>query len=82
MHYERAPRFRNFGHGMAAPFNLTGAETDFAYLACIGGILLHTRIPPAGSTEGTGNRGGVDCLSDDGRGTLVFRECRWQNETH
>lgn len=36
-------RNSNFGHGMAAPFELTGAEVDFTYLACIGAILLLTR---------------------------------------
>lgn len=38
-------RNRNFGHGMTAPFNLSGPEVDFTYLACIGGILLFTRNP-------------------------------------
>jgi len=36
-------RHRNFGHGMAEPFGLSGAEVDFTYLACIGAILLLTR---------------------------------------
>jgi hypothetical protein len=36
-------RNRNFGHGMATPFNLTPAEVDFAYLASIGAILLLVR---------------------------------------
>lgn len=35
----------NFGHGMAVPFNLTPAETDFVYLTCISTILLLTRTP-------------------------------------
>src|SRR6267378_1191881 len=38
-------RNKNFGHGMTAPFQLSGAEVDFAYLACVGGILLLTRMP-------------------------------------
>ena len=38
-------RNRNFGHGMTAPFGLTGPEVDFAYLACIGAILLLVRMP-------------------------------------
>jgi hypothetical protein len=38
-------RNRNFGHGMVAPFNLTGPEVDFTYLTCIGAILLLSRIP-------------------------------------
>ncbi len=36
-------RHRNFGHG--APFNFSGAEVDFIYLTCIGGILLFVRTP-------------------------------------
>lgn len=38
-------RNKNFGHGMTAPFQLSAAEVDFTYLACIGGILLLTRMP-------------------------------------
>jgi hypothetical protein len=38
-------RNKNFGHGMTAPFQLSPAEVDFTYLACIGGILLFTRMP-------------------------------------
>lgn len=38
-------RNRTFGHGMVAPFNLTGPEVDFAYLTCIGAIILLTRTP-------------------------------------
>jgi hypothetical protein len=38
-------RNRNFGHGMVAPFSLTGPEVDFTYLTCIGVILLLTRVP-------------------------------------
>jgi len=38
-------RNRNFGHGMVAPFGLTGPEVDFTYLSCIGAILLMTRTP-------------------------------------
>jgi hypothetical protein len=38
-------RNRNFGHGMAAAFNLSGSEVDFTYLTCIGAIVLLTRIP-------------------------------------
>ncbi len=33
----------NFGHGMVVQFNLTAAETDFAYLTCISTILLLTK---------------------------------------
>ncbi|MGH9432927.1 MAG: hypothetical protein ACRD3T_15435 [Terriglobia bacterium] len=40
-----ALRNHNFGHGMTNPFNLTPAEIDFTYLACIGAILLLVRIP-------------------------------------
>lgn len=36
-------RNRNFGHGMAVQFNLSSAEVDFTYLACISAILLFTR---------------------------------------
>ncbi|MDQ3474308.1 MAG: hypothetical protein M3447_11280 [Acidobacteriota bacterium] len=36
-------RNRNFGHGMAAPLNLTGAEVDFTYLICVAAILLLSR---------------------------------------
>lgn len=38
-------RNRNFGHGMTTPFSLSPAEVDFTYLACIGAILLFTRMP-------------------------------------
>lgn len=38
-------RNRNFGHGMVAPFSLTGPEVDFTYLTCIGAILLLSRTP-------------------------------------
>ena len=38
-------RNKNFGHGMTEPFQLSGAEVDFTYLACVGGILLLTRTP-------------------------------------
>jgi hypothetical protein len=38
-------RNHNFGHGMTTRFSLTSAEVDFAYLACIGAILLLTRTP-------------------------------------
>ncbi len=38
-------RNKNFGHGMADPFNLTPAAVDFTYLTCIGGILLLARTP-------------------------------------
>jgi hypothetical protein len=38
-------RNRNFGHGMIAPFSLTGPEVDFTYLSCIGAILLLARTP-------------------------------------
>jgi hypothetical protein len=37
-------RNRNFGHGMTTPFQLSGAEVDFTYLGCVGGILLFARI--------------------------------------
>lgn len=37
-------RNRNFGHGMTTPFSLAPHEVDFAYLACIGGILLFARL--------------------------------------
>ena len=37
-------RNRNFGHGMAVPFNLSAPEVDFTYLICIGGILMITPI--------------------------------------
>lgn len=40
-----ALRNRNFGHGMAAPFNLRPADVDFTYLSCIGAILLFARTP-------------------------------------
>jgi hypothetical protein len=36
-------RHRNFGHGMAEQFRLSGAEVDFTYLACIGATLFLTR---------------------------------------
>jgi hypothetical protein len=36
---------KNCGHGMTAPFQLSTAEVDFTYLACIGGILFLTRLP-------------------------------------
>jgi hypothetical protein len=39
-----ALRNNNFGHGMTTPFNLTGPEVDFTYLACIAGILLLARM--------------------------------------
>ncbi len=38
-------RNQNFGHGMTAPFSLSGAEVDFTYLTCIGAILLLVRTP-------------------------------------
>jgi hypothetical protein len=38
-------RNRNFGHGMVAPFSLTGPEVDLTYLTCIGAILLLRRTP-------------------------------------
>lgn len=38
-------RNKNFGHGMTTPFRLSSAEVDFAYLSCVGGILLLTRMP-------------------------------------
>ena len=38
-------RNKNFGHGMTAPFQLSGAEVDFVYLSCVGGILVLTRMP-------------------------------------
>lgn len=38
-------RNRNFGHGMTTPFELSNAEVDFSYLACVGGILLFARTP-------------------------------------
>jgi len=38
-------RNKNFGHGMTTPFSLSGAEVDFAYLSCVSGILLFTRMP-------------------------------------
>ena len=38
-------RNKNFGHGMTASFQLSSAEVDFTYLACVGGILLLTRMP-------------------------------------
>jgi hypothetical protein len=38
-------RNHNFGHGMTVQFTLTSAEVDFAYLACVGAILLLTRTP-------------------------------------
>lgn len=38
-------RNKNFGHGMTAPFQLSPVEVDFTYLACVGGILLFTRMP-------------------------------------
>jgi hypothetical protein len=38
-------RNHNFGHGMTTQFNLTSAEVDFTYLACIGAILLLARTP-------------------------------------
>jgi hypothetical protein len=38
-------RNHNFGHGMTTQFSLTSAEVDFAYLTCIGAILLLTRTP-------------------------------------
>lgn len=38
-------RNKNFGHGMTTPFQLSPSDVDFAYLACIGGILLLTRMP-------------------------------------
>jgi hypothetical protein len=36
-------RHRNFGHGMAEPFRLSGADVDFTYISSIGAILLLTR---------------------------------------
>lgn len=36
-------RHNNFGHGMAAPFALHGAEVDFVYTVCAAGIPLFTR---------------------------------------
>ena len=38
-------RNRNFGHGMVAPFSLTGQQVDVTYLTCIGAILLFSRTP-------------------------------------
>ena len=38
-------RNRNFGHGMTVNFNLSSAEVDFTYVACVGGILLLVRTP-------------------------------------
>jgi len=38
-------RNKNFGHGMTTAFQLSPAEVDFAYLSCVGGILLLTRMP-------------------------------------
>ncbi|MGA9754526.1 MAG: hypothetical protein WBV23_05220 [Desulfobaccales bacterium] len=35
---------RNFGHGMAVPFDLSSKEVDFTYLTCIGAILLFVGI--------------------------------------
>jgi len=37
-------RNSNFGHGMTTPFNLSAAEVDFTYLACIGAVLLFVRM--------------------------------------
>lgn len=37
-------RNRNFGHGMTTPFNLSGPEVDFTYLACVAAVLLFARI--------------------------------------
>lgn len=36
-------RHNNFGHGMAEPFRINGAEVDFVYTVCAAGILLFTR---------------------------------------
>lgn len=33
-------RNRNFGHGMSTPFSLSNGEVDFAYLSCIGAIIM------------------------------------------
>jgi hypothetical protein len=38
-------RNHNFGHGMTVQFNLTSAEVDFMYLACVSTILLLARTP-------------------------------------
>jgi len=38
-------RNRSFGHGMTTQFNLTNAEVDFTYLACVGAILLLVSTP-------------------------------------
>jgi hypothetical protein len=38
-------RNKNFGHGMTTHFQLSSAEVDFAYLSCVGGILLLARMP-------------------------------------
>ncbi len=38
-------RNRNFGHGMTAPFALTGPQVDFTYLSCIASTLLFVRTP-------------------------------------
>ncbi|HEY1656031.1 MAG TPA: hypothetical protein VGF86_13055 [Candidatus Tumulicola sp.] len=42
---ERINALRNhcFGHGMTTPFVLTPPEVDFAYLSCVGGIILFAR---------------------------------------
>jgi hypothetical protein len=37
-------RNHKFGHGMTAPFDLSPAEVDFTYLACISGVLLLVRM--------------------------------------
>jgi len=37
-------RNKNFGHGMTTPFSLSSAEVEFAYLSCVSGILLFTRM--------------------------------------
>jgi len=37
-------RNKHFGHGMTTPFGLSGPDVDFAYLTCIGALLLLTRM--------------------------------------
>lgn len=37
----------HFRHGMTEPFKLTPAETDFVYVACLGGMMLFVRSKPA-----------------------------------
>jgi hypothetical protein len=37
-------RNKSFGHGMTTQFGLSASEVDFTYLACVGGVLLLTRV--------------------------------------